>query len=145
MISDGPVTTEGLDSFSLSDLIAEVRQVAPSFFSLLCDLGDVRRNADEADTLTQNKLKSLMSLCVLANARSRQTKGVQLHTSLPMQCCKCGFPLSQSKFCMPIRALKNTLQALNCSTLSKVFPPHTFGSWAVGISAIQSVRSGHCF
>ena len=82
MISDGPVTTEGLDSFSLSGLITEVRQIAPSFFSLLCDLGDVRRNADEADTLTQNELKALMSLCVLANARSRQTKGVQLFISL---------------------------------------------------------------
>jgi cob(I)alamin adenosyltransferase len=82
MISDGPVTTESLGSFSLSDLIAEVRQIAPSFFSLLCDLGDVRRNADDADTLTQNELKALMSLCVLANARSRQTKGVQLFISL---------------------------------------------------------------
>ena len=39
MIADGrPVTTEGLHGFSLSSLIAEVREIAPSFFSLLCDL-----------------------------------------------------------------------------------------------------------
>ena len=34
MIADGPVTAEGLHSFLLSSLIAEVRQVAPSFFSV---------------------------------------------------------------------------------------------------------------
>lgn len=51
MISDGPITTEGLESFSLSSLVTEVRQVAPSFCSLLCDLGDVRRNADDAVSL----------------------------------------------------------------------------------------------
>ena len=42
----------------------------------------MKRNTDEADTLTQNEPKALMSLCVLANARSRQTKGVQLFISL---------------------------------------------------------------
>ena len=82
MIADGPITTEGLHGFSLSSLIAEVREIAPSFFSLLCDLGDVRRNADDEDSLTQNEIKTLVSLCVLANARSRQTKGLQLFISL---------------------------------------------------------------
>lgn len=82
MISDGPVAMEGLDGFALSSLITEVRQLAPSFFSLLCDLGDVRRNAEDEDTLTQNEIKALVSLCVLANARSRQTKGLQLFISI---------------------------------------------------------------
>ena len=45
-------------------------------------VGDVRRNADDEDSLTQNEIKALVSLCVLANARSRQTKGLQLFISL---------------------------------------------------------------
>ena len=42
----------------------------------------MRRNADDADLLTQNEIKALVPLCVLANARSRQTKGLQLFISL---------------------------------------------------------------
>ena len=45
-------------------------------------VGDVRRNADDEGSLTQNEIKALVSLCVLANARSRQTKGLQLFISL---------------------------------------------------------------
>ena len=82
MLSDGPNTIERLETFSLSDLISNVRQVAPTFYSLLCDLGDVRRNARDADNLTQNEIKAFVSLCILANARSRQTKGVQLFLSI---------------------------------------------------------------
>ena len=65
MISDGPITMEGLQTFSLSNIISEIRQLAPLFSSLLCDLGDVRRNADDADSLTPNEIKALVSLCVL--------------------------------------------------------------------------------
>ena len=82
MLTDGPTTMEHLESFSLSSIISDVRQVAPSFYSLLCDLGDVRRNAEDAYTLTQNEIKALVSLCILANARSRQAKGVQLFLSI---------------------------------------------------------------
>ena len=82
MLTDGPTTMEYLESFSLSSIISDVRQVAPSFYSLLCDLGDVRRNAEDAYTLTQNEIKALVSLCILANARSRQAKGVQLFLSI---------------------------------------------------------------
>ena len=59
MISDGPITMEGLQTFSLSNIISEIRQL------VLCDLGDVRRNADDADSLTPNEIKALVSLCVL--------------------------------------------------------------------------------
>ena len=45
-------------------------------------VGDVRRNADDEGSLTQNEIKALVSLCILANARSRQTKGLQLFISL---------------------------------------------------------------
>ena len=45
-------------------------------------MGDIRRNAKDEHTLTQNEIKALVSLCVLANARSRQTKGLQLFISI---------------------------------------------------------------
>ena len=82
MLSDGPINMESLQSFSLASIISDVRHVAPSFYSLLCDLGDVRRNAADEDTLTQNEIKALVSLCVLANTRSRQSKGLQLFLSI---------------------------------------------------------------
>ena len=63
MLSDGPINMESLQSFSLASIISDVRHVAPSFYSLLCDLGDVRRNAKETDTLTQNEIGLPMCSC----------------------------------------------------------------------------------
>ena len=76
----GPDTLDHLTSFSLAGLIHEVRQLAPNLYSLLCDLGDTRRNA--RDETTTEEIKALTSLCVLANARSQRAKGVQLFISI---------------------------------------------------------------
>ena len=64
---------ESLESFSLSSVIFDVHQLAPLFYY---DLGDARRHAVDDIMLTQNEIKSQVSLWVIANARSRQTKGV---------------------------------------------------------------------
>ena len=79
-LCSGPNSLENLKSFSLATVISEVRQLAPNLYSLLCDLGDTERNAiDETST---EEIKALMSLCVLANARSQRANGVQLFVSI---------------------------------------------------------------
>lgn len=76
MLSDGPNTIERLETFSLSDLISNVRQVAPTFYSFLCDLGDdVRRNARDADNLTQNEIKALFHYASLPMQGPGKQKG----------------------------------------------------------------------
>ena len=84
-LSDSPITIVCLESFSLSTIIADVRRVAPSY-SLLCNLGDVRRHAEDAHTVTPNELKALVSLCVRkVKAIKRIATISQHHAHCP--CC----------------------------------------------------------
>ena len=80
----GPNSLEHLDSFSLADVIRDIRRLAPNLYTLFCDLGDTDRNARLGDEIitTHEEIKALTSICVLANARSRRIKGVQLFLSI---------------------------------------------------------------
>ena len=78
----GPDSLEHLDSFSLADVIHEVQRSAPKLYTLFCDLGDTNRNARDEMITTHEEIKALTSVCVLANARSRRIKGVQLFLSI---------------------------------------------------------------
>ena len=82
MLCFGPDSLEHLDSFSLAGIIRNVRETAPNLYSLLCDLGDTKRNARDEVTTTHEEIKALTSLCTLANARSQRAKGVQLFLSI---------------------------------------------------------------
>ena len=75
----GPDSLECLDSFTLAEVVHDVKQSAPNLYSLLCDLGDTSRNASDEMITTHEKVKAIItSVCVLANARSRRIKGLQL-------------------------------------------------------------------
>ena len=82
VMSRGPDSLEHLNSFSLADVIRDVRQLAPNLYTLFCDLGDTNRNARDEMLTTHEEIKALTSLCVLANARSQIIKGVQLFMSI---------------------------------------------------------------
>ena len=83
----GPDTISNLEGFSLSSLLAELRQLAHGGIIELCiSLGDTLRNADcddvgGEDALIDN-IKVLVSMCSLLNARSRQVNGLQFLLSL---------------------------------------------------------------
>ena len=78
----GPDSLERLDSFTLAEVIRDVKRSAPNLYSLLCDLGDTSRNASDKMITTHEEVKAITSVCVLANARSRRIKGVQLFLSI---------------------------------------------------------------
>ena len=83
----GPDTISKFEGFSLSSLLAELRQLAPGLVELCISLGDTHRNADsddvgDEDALIDNDIKVLVSMCTLLNARSRQVNGLQLLLSL---------------------------------------------------------------
>lgn len=80
LLVHGPDTVANFESFSLSSLFAELRQLAPGLVELCLSLGDTNRNVDcdNEDALVDNDIKVLMSVCTLLNARSRQVKGLQL-------------------------------------------------------------------
>lgn len=73
---------ERLDSFTLAEVIRDVKRSAPNLYSLLCDLGDTSRNASDKMITTHEEVKVITSVCVLPNARSRRIKGVQLFLSI---------------------------------------------------------------
>ena len=84
LLVHGPDNVANFESFSLSSLFAELRQLAPGLVELCLSLGNTNRNVDcdDEDALVNNDIKVLMSMCTLLNARSRQVKGLQLLLSL---------------------------------------------------------------
>ena len=89
LLSDGILVhgPDNFEGFSLSSLLAELRQLAPGLVELCISLGDTHRNADcddigDEDALIDNDIKVLVYMCTLLNARSRQVNGLQLLLSL---------------------------------------------------------------
>ena len=83
----GPDTISNFEGFSLSSLLAELRQLASGLVEFCISLGDTHRNADcddvgVEDALIDNDIKVLVSMCSSLNARSRQMNGLQLLLSL---------------------------------------------------------------
>ena len=73
----GPDTPEHFDTFSVDDVIREVKQYAPDVYQLFQVLGMTSRNAQEGQLPTE-ELKAAVSLATLLNARSNRVKGIQL-------------------------------------------------------------------
>ena len=82
LVSHGPDTPERLQKFTLNAVITEVRVLVPDLLSLLCTLGETKRNANEKQGLMTEDIKALCSLCILLNARSMRVKGLQLMISM---------------------------------------------------------------
>lgn len=71
----GPNTTENFESFSVDNILAEIRHQAPDVYHLFCRLA--RKGIDDSDENT-DALKPVIALCTLLKGRSIRVLGVQL-------------------------------------------------------------------
>ena len=84
LIAHGPDSLANLEKFSIDGVMEEVRQFAPDLLILFERLGDVYRNEknddgdDNGASVSNEKIKSLIAVSVLLNARSQKCTGIQL-------------------------------------------------------------------
>jgi len=79
----GPDTVEHFNTFSVDEVIRELKSDAPDVYQLFQSLGNTQRNKTiNQEAYSLEELKALMSTCILLNARSRRLKGLQLLMSI---------------------------------------------------------------
>ena len=81
MFQHGPDTVERFEQFSMSAVIAELQSSCPELYKLVQHLGSTQRNVRDG-ARPDEKLKAVMAICTLLNARSARVKGLQLMISL---------------------------------------------------------------
>ena len=77
----GPDTIQHLNSFSLKGILIDVVRQAPDLLQLFRVLSRSSRNVHN-DSLSVEEIKSLVSLCILLNARTNRASGIQLLISI---------------------------------------------------------------
>ena len=78
-VSHGPDTLEHLDTFTIHSILADVEREAPDLLRFFQSVGSI----DQGDgTLGVEAMKTIMSLCILLNARNKRAKGLQLLISI---------------------------------------------------------------
>ena len=73
----GPNSIDHFNSFSLEEILREMRTSAPDVISLFSTLGRSDRH-DDTDTHLLTQLRVMSSLCTLLKGRSTKVLGVQL-------------------------------------------------------------------
>ena len=84
VVVSGPDTPEHLKTFTIDGVLAELKSNAQNLLDLVLNIAKSDRNLalDEDDSNSVEKLKALVSVCTLLNARSARAKGMQLMISL---------------------------------------------------------------
>ena len=84
VVVSGPDTPEHLKTFTIDGALAELKSHAPNLLDLVLNIAKSDRNLppDEDASNSVEKLKALVSVCTLLNARSARAKGMQLMISL---------------------------------------------------------------
>ena len=81
--SGGPNTVSRMAEFGLDTLVTDLEMYSPVLLQLFRQLGDTSRNRRMRDgCLCVEEIKSIISLCILLNARSNRFKGLQLLLSM---------------------------------------------------------------
>lgn len=80
--SGGPNTVSRMAEFGLDTIVADLEMYSPVLLQLFRQLGDTSRNQRMDGCLCVEETKSIISLCILLNARSNRFKGLQLLLSM---------------------------------------------------------------
>ena len=83
LVTCGPDTPGHFLDFSFDRVVCDLKKHTPDMYKFFMQLGNVHRNADcDAISRSTEEIKALTSLCILLNARSARTKGIQLILSM---------------------------------------------------------------